>query len=92
MLGHRVDIAKLWPIGECMCGGFQSKHGKLPSKREFAEKMGLEKRSKLDFEKQDRLRCVHIRCARSFALARDLFHYEKERLKNGGGRTEENQP
>lgn len=92
MLPHRVDVAMIFPIGECACGGFQSKHGDRPSKKSTAEKIALRVRCRMGAEEQDKLRCAHIIEARAFCLNRELAHFEKERLRHGGGRLEESAP
>jgi hypothetical protein len=91
---HKVDIAHFFPVGECACKGFQIHEQKdmKTSRRKELESMPLSKRLLLSFEEQERLRCPHIKAARNFALNRDIWHFEKQRLKAGNGRKETDAP
>jgi len=80
---HKVDVSRLFPVGECACKGFQLQ------RRKVVVGMKPSVRLQLSFYEQERLRCVHIKAARCFCLNRELWKSELERLKSGNGRNEE---
>lgn len=83
MLPHRVDIACIFPIGQCGCWhATKLNPAAIP----------LSKRLAMTHEEQEALRCFHIKLARGFALNRELSRGEKIRLANGRGECEERQP
>lgn len=75
VLPYHIDLVEVFPIGRCGCPQGQNKAA-------AARRLKLQERLQLDHFKQDELRCVHLKAARSFALNRDLSHYEKERMSN----------
>lgn len=83
MLPHRVDVARIFPIGQCGCWhATKLNPGAIPPL----------KRLQLTHEEQEALRCAHIKLARGFILNRELSRHEKKRLAAGRGQTEEKQP
>jgi len=82
MIPHRVDVARMFPIGQCGCW-----HAAKLKKQ--IEQLTLRQRAALTYEEQEKLRCHHIKLARSFALNREMWRYEKKRLN---GASEERQP
>lgn len=85
LLPYHVDVAELFPIGRCACpqGGV---------KAALARKCPLSLRLKMHWAEQDALRCDHLKEARNYMLNKELSHFEKDRLKNGHGRTEDRSP
>lgn len=85
VLPYQVDLAETFPIGRCPCVDGVNKNA-------TARKLTQAARLELDDEQQDKLRCRHLRAARSFCLNREMSHFEKDRLKNGNGRKEHDAP
>jgi len=85
VLPYHVDIAENFPIGRCSCVDGLNKNA-------ATRLLTAAQRMNLDDIEQDGYRCRHLRAARSFALNRDLAHFEKDRLKNGNGRKENDSP
>jgi hypothetical protein len=81
VLPYQCDLSEDFPIGRCACIDGMNRNSR-------ARRLTQAERLALDDEAQDQYRCRHLRAARSFALNRELAHFERERLKGIKGKKE----